>query len=158
MIRLGLAIDVARPVHEVFAYLTDPGSLREWQGTHEVDQLTDGPVGRGTRFREVHLMMGRRIESITEVVAYEPDRRFDVHVVSGPMPMDGSWELEPVGSGTRVHFSTEGHGPKAARLLEPLMAIAMRRRFRRQHERLKRAVEGRVGEPAASRSDADQGR
>jgi len=148
VIRFGFAIDVARPAHEVFAYLTDPSSLREWQGTHEVEQLTDGPIGRGARFREVHLIMGRRLESITEVVAYEPDRRFHVRVVSGPVPIDGIWELVSVANGTRVHFSTEGRGPPAARLLEPLMAIAIRRRFRRQHVRLKRAVEGRAGEPA----------
>jgi hypothetical protein len=148
LIRVGFWIDIERPVHEVFAYLTDPNSLWEWQETHEVEQLTDGPLGRGTRFREVHLMLGRRLETITEVVAYQPDQRFDVCIASGPVPIDGSWELESMTTGTRVHFSAEGRCPAAARLLEPLLAFAMRRRFRRQHERLKRAVERRASERA----------
>jgi uncharacterized protein YndB with AHSA1/START domain len=143
MIEFGFPIDVDRPPHEVFAYLTDPGNLREWQGTHEAEQLTDGPVGPGTRFREVHLLMGRRLESITEVSAYEPDRRFAVRIVSGPTPIDGRWELEPrAGGGTRLHFSASG-APRP-RLLAPLMKVALRRQFRRQHERLKRAVEERA--------------
>lgn len=89
VIEFGFAVDVARPPEKVFAYLSDPEKLSEWQGAAEVTQLTDGPVGPGTRFREVHVAMGRRMESVTEFAEYEPPRRLRVRIVEGPLPVDG---------------------------------------------------------------------
>src|SRR5439155_21424024 len=83
VIKFRFAIDVARPVHDVFEYVTDPAKLREWQGTDNVEQVTEGPVDLGTRLREVRVVLGRRLESVTEVVAYEPDRRFEIRILSG---------------------------------------------------------------------------
>jgi uncharacterized protein YndB with AHSA1/START domain len=136
VIRFQLATRIERPPAEVFAYLADPRNLHDWQGTAEVEQLTSGPIGEGARFREVHRMLGRRIESVTEVVDYDPDRRFGVHVISGPFPIDGRWELEPDGAGTLLRFSAEGPGPTLA-------APLVRRRFRGAHARLKQNVETR---------------
>jgi ligand-binding SRPBCC domain-containing protein len=136
VIRFELETTIERPPGDVFAVLADPLALPEWQGTSEVEQLTEGPVGEGTRFREVHRLLGLRLESITEVVGYEPDRRFEVRVVSGPVPIDGRWELRPDAVGTHLRFFAEGGGPGLA-------APFLRRRFRRQHARLKRVVEGR---------------
>jgi uncharacterized protein YndB with AHSA1/START domain len=144
VIRFGFSIDVARPVAEVFAYLSDPANLPEWQGTAEVVQLTDGPVGEGTRLREVHVSMGRRLEAVTEVAAYEPDRRFDVRVVSGPVPLDARWDLEPLPGGTRLRFAATARVPAALAPLQPLLKPALRRRIRGHHERLRRALESRA--------------
>jgi Polyketide cyclase / dehydrase and lipid transport len=125
----------------VFAYITDPGNLPEWQGTAEVEQLTDGPVGRSTRFREVHERMGRRLESVTEVTAYEPDAHFAIQIVEGPLPIDGDWRLSPTEGGTRVQFHARGEVPARLRLLSPLIALAVRGQMRRDHRRLREALE-----------------
>jgi len=47
-------VEIARPPDEVFAFVTDPTKLSAWQDADEVQQLTEGPVRAGTRFREVH--------------------------------------------------------------------------------------------------------
>ena len=143
MIEFAFTTEVARPPHEVFAYLSDPEKLYEWQGTAEVVKLTDGPVGEGTRFREVHERMGRRIESVTEVSAYEPDRRFDIRIVEGPLPVDGRWDLEPAGAGSRIRFAATGRARGPMRILEPLLRRFLERQFRRDHERLRQALESR---------------
>src|SRR4051812_3625343 len=108
MIKFGFAIEIARPTSEVFSYLTDPAKLQQWQGTAEVEQLTPGPVREGTRFREVHERLGRRIESVTEVTGYDPDRHFAVSIAEGPVPIDGEWDLDPSAVGTRVDFRATG--------------------------------------------------
>jgi uncharacterized protein YndB with AHSA1/START domain len=136
VIRLELHTRIERPPSEVFTYLTDPANLQEWQGTSEVQQLTAGPITVGARFREVHRVLWRRVESVTEVVEHEPYRRFAVRVISGPFPIDGSWDLEPDKTGTVLHFSAEGSGPA-------LIAPLVRRRFRHAHARLRRNVETR---------------
>jgi uncharacterized protein YndB with AHSA1/START domain len=136
VIRVELETRIGRPPDEVFAYLADPANLHDWQGTAEVEQLTPGPIAAGTRFRELHRMLGRRIESVTEIVDYQPDRRFAIRVISGPLPIDGRWDLEPDGTGTLLRFSAEGVGPALA-------APLARHRFRNQHARLKAAFESR---------------
>jgi hypothetical protein len=143
MIRFELTVDIARTRPEVFAYLTDPAKLQEWQGTAEVEQLTPGPVREGTRFREVHERMGRRIESVTEVTGYDLDRHFAVSIVEGPMPIDGEWDLDLSPVGTRVDFRATGRLSGPLRLLSPLVARAVRRQMRKDHQRLKQVLESR---------------
>ncbi len=63
------------------AYLIDPSNLASRQDVEEVDQLTPDPVGPGTRFREVHRVLGRRRVEVTEVIVPEPGRRFEIRVV-----------------------------------------------------------------------------
>jgi uncharacterized protein YndB with AHSA1/START domain len=98
------SIQIARSPEEVFAYLTDPSKLSTWQDAEEVVELTPGPRGPGTRLREVHKALGRRRVEITEFVVYEPGRRFDTRVIDGP-PVDGRWDFEPTGGGTRLTFT-----------------------------------------------------
>ena len=134
-------VQIARPPEEVFAFVSDPAKLSAWQDAEEVQQLTDGPVRAGTRFREVHKVMGRRRVELTEVVEYDPGRVFHIRVLEGP-PVDGRWEFAPTaGGGTRLtltplaHLSGRAH--IANRALEHITALA----FRRFHRRLKRALE-----------------
>jgi uncharacterized protein YndB with AHSA1/START domain len=134
-------VQIARPPEEVFAFVTDPAKLSAWQDAEEVQQLTDGPVRAGTRFREVHKVMGRRRVELTEVVECDPGRVFHIRVVEGP-PVDGRWEFAPTpGGDTRVTLTPLAHLSGRARLanraMEQLTALA----FRRFHRRLKRALE-----------------
>jgi uncharacterized protein YndB with AHSA1/START domain len=148
MIRFEFPVEVARPVHEVFAYVTDPANLPEWQETERVEQLTPGAVAAGTRFREVHQVLGRRLESISEVSAYEPERRFDLRIVSLPARVADRWTFEAIPGGTRVHFMTEGRARTPFRPVERMLAGVLERRRRENHARLKRALETRGAELA----------
>jgi uncharacterized protein YndB with AHSA1/START domain len=134
-------VEIARPPEEVFAFVTDPAKLSAWQDAEEVQQLTDGPVRAGTRFREVHKIMGRRRVELTEVVECDPGRTFHIRVVEGP-PVDGRWEFAAApGGGTRLTFTPIAHLAGRARVangaVEAMTALA----FRRYHRRLKHALE-----------------
>jgi uncharacterized protein YndB with AHSA1/START domain len=131
-------IEIAREPADVFAYLTDPAKLSTWQPTTvRVERERTGALSLGERFDEVHKAMGRELRTTVEVVAYEAPRRFELHIVSGALPLDGRWELEPSNGGTRVRFT--GHGPVrgAMRLAKPVLA----RQFRGHHRRLKSLLE-----------------
>src|SRR3954453_22488250 len=128
-------VEIARPPEEVFAFVTDPAKLSVWQDAEEVQQLTDGPVQAGTRFREVHKVMGRRRVELTEVVECDPGRVFHIRVLEGP-PVDGRWEFAPTpGGGTRVRLTPLPHPSGRARTpnhaLERMTAPASRRFHRR---------------------------
>jgi uncharacterized protein YndB with AHSA1/START domain len=133
-------IEIARSPQDVFAYLTDPSKLATWQDAEDVEQLTDGALGVGTRLREVHNVFGRRRVEITEFVVYEPGERFEIRMIHGP-PRDGRWDFEPSPTGTRLTFN-----PDRAR--DGPLAVARARddprnadRVSSLHRRLKRALE-----------------
>src|SRR3954447_12775785 len=134
------AVEIARPPEEVFAFVTDPAKLSRWQDAEEVEQLTDGPVRAGTRFREVHKVLGRRRVELTEVVECDPARVFHIRVVEGP-PVDGRWTFEPSAAGTRVTLTPIAHLPGRAGIANGLMAQGTALAFRRFHRRLKHALE-----------------
>jgi len=134
------SVEIARSPEEVFAYVTDPTKLSTWQDAEEVTQLTPGPVGPGTRFSEVHKVLGIRRVQITDVVVFEPGRRFDIRVVEGA-PVDGRWDFEPAGAGTRLTLTPSARLPGALRLAEPLMEFMTALAMERFHRRLKRALE-----------------
>jgi len=134
-------VEIARLPEEVFAFVTDPAKLSTWQDAEEVLQLTDGPVRAGTRFREVHKVMGRRRVELTEVVECDPGRVFHIHVVDGP-PVDGRWEFEATpGGGTRLTLTPLAHLSGRARIANRAMEQMTALVFRRFHRRLERALE-----------------
>jgi len=53
-VRIEDTIEIARPPEAVFAYLTDPEKLHEWQtSTVAVRREAGGPLAQGERFKEV---------------------------------------------------------------------------------------------------------
>jgi uncharacterized protein YndB with AHSA1/START domain len=134
-------VDIARPPDEVFAFMTDPSKLPAWQDAEEVQQLTDGPVRAGTRFREIHKAMGRRRVELTEVIQCDPGRVFHIRVLEGP-PVDGRWEFaaNPRG-GTRLTLTPMAHLPGRAHVANGAVEAMTALVFRRYHRRLRRALE-----------------
>ena len=140
MIHVSHSIDIRRSPEDVFAYVTDPGKLHTWQDAEEVEQLTPGPVRPGTRFREVHKVLGRRRTEITEVVVFDHGRRFGVRVEDGP-PVDGRWDFEAIEGGTRLTMTPQVRLPGPLQAAAPLVAFLTVLVFARFHRRLKRALE-----------------
>jgi uncharacterized protein YndB with AHSA1/START domain len=142
-VRVHQSFEIARPPEVVFAFITDPDRLGQWQTSIvEIRRERREPPAPGERFREVHAGLGRRLESTVEVVEYDAPRRFALRIVDGPLPLDGAWTLTPSAGGTRVEFAGDGRLRGARRLLEPLVNALVRRQFRAHHERLRRALEG----------------
>ena len=135
---------VARPPEEVFDYVTNPSNLAAWQtANRSVEQLTDGPPGPGSRFRERTKPPGaREFVQITEFAVFNRPRLLKVHVVEGPYPVDGTWAFAPEGDGTRVRFTAEGELHGIMKLLEPITKRLMARQFAGYHRNLRRNVEG----------------
>ena len=136
---------VDRPPEAVFDYMTDPANLASWQTSKtSVEQLTDGPPQLGTRVRERTKPPGRKeFEQVVEFTEFDRPRRFRVHIVEGPFPVDGTWSLEPSDGGTRVQFVAEGPLGGAMRLLRPVVARAVSRQFAGYHRNLRKNIEAR---------------
>jgi uncharacterized protein YndB with AHSA1/START domain len=142
MIDFTVETQIARPVHDVFAYATDPDRLSTWQtNTVTAERQDDGPYGVGSRLREVHRAPGgKELESIVEVVEYTPDRVFALEVKEGT-PIHARMTFDPVDGGTRVRFRAHGKLTGPGRLMEPLLGRVLRKQFTQQVASLKRVLE-----------------
>ena len=143
MIDFTIETHIDRPTPEVFAYATDPAKLGTWQtNTVSATQEGDGPMGVGTRLREVHSAPGgKELPSLVEVVEYEPDRLFALHVVEGT-PIDARLEFAPAdGGGTTVRFRVHGSLSGPAKLAQPVLGRVLRRQFARDCATLKDVLE-----------------
>ena len=142
MIDFSIDTHIERPVEEVFAYSTDPDRLATWQtNTVSAVREDDGPLGVGSRLREVHRAPGgKELESLVEVSEYDPGRVFGLHVVEGT-PVDARMTFESTNGGTLLRFAGHGQLRGAMRLMQPLLQRVLKRQFARQCATLKEILE-----------------
>jgi uncharacterized protein YndB with AHSA1/START domain len=142
MIDFTVETPIERPAGEVFAYATDPERLATWQ-TNTVSSTLEGPgpLGLGSRIREVHRGPGgKEFPSVVEVTEYEPDRVFALQVREGT-PVHARMTFEPTERGTCLRFRAHGRLTGPMRLAEPLLGRMLRRQFTEQCATLKRVLE-----------------
>jgi len=140
--RYELAVEIARPPADVYAYLADPTHLPDWQAdVEEVRDAPGGPLPVGATFTEVRSFLGKRAESTLEVTAAEPGKEFSLRSISGPVHVEIRHLLEPVGEGTRVRVEAGADPGKLVGLGGPLLRRAAERRARGDFERLEALLE-----------------
>jgi uncharacterized protein YndB with AHSA1/START domain len=117
----------------VFEYISDPERLPTWQ-TNTVSSVpvSDGPLGVGSRLREVHRGPGgKELVSVVEVSECDPGRVFALEVVEGT-PIHLRITLDPADDGTRMRFRAFGELTGAMRLMQPLLGRVLKRQFTQQ--------------------------
>jgi uncharacterized membrane protein len=123
MTKIERSVVIDRSVDEVWGFVHDVANDRLWQTTLvESEQLTDGPMGVGTRVREVRQFLGLKVELAWEVTEFEPKRRSAIKGISGPVPLSGRYLLEPLDTGTRFTVSGELDAHGLFKLAEPVFA------------------------------------
>ena len=129
-------VRIARPPEDVFDYLTDVENLPRWQGTLTAVRLDGG------RIRETRSFLGKRVESLVEVVASERPSRWEIRTVEGPARFRVLHELDPSGEGaTRLAVVGEGDVGALGRLAAPMVKRAVQRQAQEDFARLKRLLE-----------------
>jgi hypothetical protein len=106
------------------------------------EPLTDGPPGEGSRYRDVFVDHGQRIELEAEVVAYEPPHRLVVALRGDGVEATSRQSLEETAGGTRLTAVIETTYTK--RLLRMMAGVVTRHaqtRLESDLETLKRIVE-----------------
>jgi hypothetical protein len=135
-------VDIDRAPESVAAYEFEPENDANWiGGVRTAERLTDGPINVGSRVRRRGGFLGRPIEWIMDVTAFEPGRRLAMHAVKSPFPMDVTYGLEPHAGGTRASIRIQGEASGMYGLLGPLTPWMVRRSVQSDLGRLKRLVE-----------------
>jgi uncharacterized protein YndB with AHSA1/START domain len=117
VIKLAASIDIAAPPGAVIDFIADPANAPRWMKALDVAELlTPGPIGPGSRFREVQSAGGKRIESICEITELEPGRRYAWrNIDDGPAQYGGGFAAAVTADGgTRLRY--EGWATLSGRL------------------------------------------
>lgn len=125
-IRVQTDVLIRRSPDAVFRYVAEDffRNYRRWSPeVIELRCMTAGPLGIGTRGRQVRVDFGRRTQSIFKVVVFERGRRIDFCGVSDPYRI--SYQFEGIEGKTRLSFVFEWvrSGMVLRTLEKPLQAV-----------------------------------
>ena len=133
---------VQAPIDDVWDYTTDITRFPEWQsGVLEVEQLTEGELGEGTRALDVRSMFGRRVEQKMEITTFEPPHTFEARSLEGTMDLEVTYRFEEVDGGTRVEMRAHGDTTGVFKLADPILERLFSRQTEKELENLKDIIE-----------------
>jgi uncharacterized membrane protein len=143
MITLNDDIVIDRPVEQVFTFVSNLENAPKWQSDLVTSTLdTAGPIGVGSKFREVTKVLGRKVDALCEITEYDYPTKMAFKATSAAgMDYDGVYIAEPSGADTRLRFTGTVTLKGFLRLLEPLYTGEVKRGLVEEHKRLKAAVE-----------------
>lgn len=145
--RIESSVSIEAPPELVWAVIQDPARRLEWDARiTAVEQLTPGPVGKGTRTRVTYSFFGAPSAIEIEMVSWQPPARSGVRgvFVGAPDTIAGSWNFAANADGsttwtTRLVLSSAG---RMGRLRELVFGPMTARLTRVSQANLKRLVEG----------------
>lgn len=135
-------IFIDRPPEVVFAYVADERNEPVYNPRMTTSELvSDGPIGRGSRFRATMGSRSGPAEMSIEFTAFEPPRRLESVTTMPGLRIEGGLTFQPRGSGTLMRWSWRLRPHGGLRLIGPLVAAVGRRRERRVWAALKGLLE-----------------
>jgi uncharacterized membrane protein len=136
VVRVELAIEIKRPVADVFAYVIDPERLPEWQESAvSIRKISD------RRWEEERRIAGRRVECEVEVTELEPHKRFNLRSDAGSIELEVEHVFSETDGGTRLEVVAEGKAGGLMRFAERTIESRARDELETDLDRLKRVLE-----------------
>ncbi|NNE41454.1 MAG: hypothetical protein HKN14_11125 [Marinicaulis sp.] len=135
------------PVATVFSWLEDNDRLRQWiPNLIEDEALIETPERVGSRFRQVYLENGKRMEMTGEITEFVENERMRVDITGNMFDLDVEYTVLAItDSKTELTQNTEIQFKGIMRLFAPIMSLMSK--FSSQdpqaeaHEKLKTMAE-----------------
>jgi hypothetical protein len=135
-------IVIERRVEDVFDFVSDERNEPRYNPQMTfVEQVSDGPIGLGSRFRAVVRSGGRPVSMEIEFTAFERPARLGSRATMSGMVTDGELTFERVGESTLMRWSWDVQPEGALRMLAPLVSWIGDRQERRVWSGLKSRME-----------------
>ena len=139
------SIVINRPKAEVFAYMQDPTKTTRYNSNLvEFDKISDGPVGKGTQYRGVAKVAGRRIEWTAEVTEWEENRHWHSRSMESPVSFEIDVTVKDLEGSTHVTFHQESASffkGLLGKLADPVVTRMYARDVRKNLAKLKELLE-----------------
>jgi hypothetical protein len=142
MARLGGEIIINRPVEEVFDFVADERNEPRYNPRMlSARQISDGPIGLGTRFHTELKAIGRTMPMVVEFTGFERPWRLASVTRSSMMVTEGALTFESIPAGTRMHWSWDVRPRGAMIVMAPFVGAIGRRQEQGIWGSLKRLLE-----------------
>ncbi|GAB4513175.1 MAG: hypothetical protein OHK0046_13710 [Anaerolineae bacterium] len=137
-ITVGSAVDIERPVAEVFAFISDLKNWATWMTPLIEIRNVEGD-GLGAKMDGVMQIVGRNFETQYEITAYEPNKQI---LYRGTRP-DGDYALrvEARDNGTRLIQEVDLNLVGLVVLAAPVIASMLRRQLQADLDTVKDILE-----------------
>lgn len=125
--RIQRTVDTSAAPGDVFAYLSDFTTTKEWDpGTVDTTRVS-GDGGVGTTYRNVSSFLGRKTQLTYTVTTHEPDRLFALRGENKTVVAHDTMEIAARGDGSRVTYTAEFEFQGLARFVGPLLSPALKK-------------------------------
>jgi carbon monoxide dehydrogenase subunit G len=115
------------PLERVWEYLTDFVTTEQWDPPTVSTTLMSGDGDVGSVYRNVSKLLGQETETHYTVVEREPMKLFRLEGKASSMSMLDTMEFEEIGDRTRVTYTAEFKPEGAAKLIEPLIPLGLKK-------------------------------
>lgn len=108
--KIQVCMEIARPVEDVWRWyaLEHVRNHPRWDPDMQLEQISEGPMGLGTKIRRRNVRWGTPVEGEMEVVEFEPERAFALSIRDANMEMFGRATFEAQGADrTMLKVSTD---------------------------------------------------
>lgn len=142
MPRSEATIHINRTQEDVWAFIGDPDNLPVWNSA-VVTAEADGPFDKGTKVSGQVKFLGKRMNYVNEMTAFEAPHRSEYRSVEAPFPWHGGTTLERDGDGTKVttFLDSENISGFFGKMGDPIVAKMYGRQMRADLENLKEILE-----------------
>jgi hypothetical protein len=146
------SVSIARPIEDVFAFVSDPLHFPRWNAAVQSVRTTAGRAAEvGSTYSMERELPSGRARNELEILAHERPSEFGIRTTSGPTPFVYRYRFSSGRAGTLIQLDGSVELPPAASLLAPLAARAVKRGVDTNLAALKRTLEA---PPGTSRADA----
>jgi len=142
MINFELGTLIDRPLQDVFDFLSNPLNLPKWQAMiGSIEQVTPGAAAVGSKYNVHAEMLGRHIDGVMEITAFEAPTKFGFTNQAGPMQVSVLVALKPAGTGAKVTLTAQGNPGGIFKLAEGPMSHQIKSQMEENLARLKSLLE-----------------
>jgi carbon monoxide dehydrogenase subunit G len=136
------SIFINRPPQEVWDFMSDPANDTEWRDSAVSSEwASEGPPGVGSTLSSVDKLLGRKMESTSEITAWDPPNRYGQKADSGPFPFELTVKFEAKDEGTQLTLSGNGEPGGFFKIAEGLVRKQLEKQFDTDLNGLKRVLE-----------------
>ena len=120
-------VTVRVPLERVWAFLTDFTTTEQWDPPTVSTTLVKGHGGVGSVYKNVSRILGLETEIEYTVVEIEPMNVFRLEGTASSMSMVDTMTFDENGGQASVTYTAEFKPEGAAKLLEPLMPLGLKK-------------------------------
>jgi uncharacterized protein YndB with AHSA1/START domain len=130
-VKIEASIEIDKPIADVWRWYAEDHVRNHprWNPDLELEQVTDGPIGVGTKIRRRNTMGEAPVEGEMEVTQFDPPRAMGVSIKDGVAESLGLGTLEERGpERTLLTISADVAGledPEAAQFVKTLMGRSL---------------------------------